>query len=132
MRFGYWMPVFGGWLRNVDDESMDASFAYNKKLARRTEAIGWDLTLIAELFLNDIKGISAPCLDAWTTAAAVVQASRHGAEIPLMSFKNSSAISVRSQPIASVRRASFLLYANDASMLSSSTLRSQPPNTGIQ
>src|ERR1041384_5542047 len=71
MRFGYWMPVFGGWLRNVDDENMDASFAYNKKLARRTEAIGWDLTLIAELFLNDIKGISAPCLAAWTTAAAL-------------------------------------------------------------
>jgi dimethylsulfone monooxygenase len=71
MRFGYWMPMFGGWLRNVDDENMDASFAYSKKLARRTEAIGWDLTLIAELFLNDIKGSSAPCLDAWTTAAAL-------------------------------------------------------------
>jgi FMNH2-dependent dimethyl sulfone monooxygenase len=71
MRFGYWMPVFGGWLRNVDDENMEASFAYTKKLARRTEAIGWDLTLIAELFLNDIKGISAPSLDAWTTAAAL-------------------------------------------------------------
>lgn len=25
MRFGYWMPVFGGWLRNVPDEGMDAS-----------------------------------------------------------------------------------------------------------
>jgi len=71
MRFGYWMPVFGGWLRNVEDECMDASFAYNKKLARRSEAIGFDLTLIAELFLNDIKGIAAPCLDAWTTAAAL-------------------------------------------------------------
>jgi len=71
MRFGYWMPVFGGWLRNVDDERMDATFAYNKKLARRSEQIGFDLTLIAELFLNDIKGISAPCLDAWSTAAAL-------------------------------------------------------------
>ena len=71
MRFGYWMPVFGGWLRNVPDEGMDASFAYTKRLARRSEAIGWDLTLIAELFLNDIKGIAAPCLDAWTTAAAL-------------------------------------------------------------
>ncbi|HEU4733261.1 MAG TPA: LLM class flavin-dependent oxidoreductase [Kofleriaceae bacterium] len=71
MRFGYWMPVFGGWLRNVGDEAMDASFAYNKKLARRSEQIGFDLTLIAELFLNDIKGIAAPCLDAWTTAAAL-------------------------------------------------------------
>jgi FMNH2-dependent dimethyl sulfone monooxygenase len=71
MRFGYWMPVFGGWLRNVEDERMDASFAYTKRLARRSEAIGFDLTLIAELFLNDIKGIAAPCLDAWTTAAAL-------------------------------------------------------------
>src|SRR4051794_16693503 len=71
MRFGYWMPVFGGWLRNVDDERMDSTFAYNKKLARRSEQIGFDLTLIAELFLNDIKGISAPCLDAWSTAAAL-------------------------------------------------------------
>jgi len=65
------MPVFGGWLRNVEDERMDATFAYNKKLARRSEQIGFDLTLIAELFLNDIKGISAPCLDAWSTAAAL-------------------------------------------------------------
>jgi dimethylsulfone monooxygenase len=71
MRFGYWMPVFGGWLRNVEDERMDATFAYNKKLARRSEQIGFDMTLIAELFLNDIKGISAPCLDAWSTAAAL-------------------------------------------------------------
>ena len=71
MRFGYWMPVFGGWLRNVDDEGMDASFNYVKRLARRSETIGYDLSLIAELFLNDIKGISAPSLDAWTTAAGL-------------------------------------------------------------
>jgi FMNH2-dependent dimethyl sulfone monooxygenase len=28
MRFGYWLPVFGGWLRNVDDESMEATWGY--------------------------------------------------------------------------------------------------------
>ena len=22
MRFGFWLPVFGGWLRNVEDEKM--------------------------------------------------------------------------------------------------------------
>ena len=37
--------------------------------ARRT--IGYDLTLIAELNLNDIKGIEAPALDAWSSAAAL-------------------------------------------------------------
>ena len=71
MRFGYWLPVFGGWLRNVDDERMDASWAYTRRLAQRSEALGYDLTLIAELFLNDIKGPDAPALDAWSTAAAL-------------------------------------------------------------
>lgn len=71
MRFGYWMPVFGGWLRNVSDEGMEATWSYVSRLARRSEELGYDLTLIAELFLNDIKGIRAPALDAWSTAAAL-------------------------------------------------------------
>jgi FMNH2-dependent dimethyl sulfone monooxygenase len=71
MRYGYWLPVFGGWLRNVPDEQMEASWQYVSRLARRSEQIGFDLTLIAELCLNDIKGIRAPALDAWSTAAAL-------------------------------------------------------------
>lgn len=71
MRYGYWLPVFGGWLRNVDDENMAATWEYSKKLARQSEQIGYDLTLVAELNLNDIKGESAPSLDAWSTAAAL-------------------------------------------------------------
>jgi FMNH2-dependent dimethyl sulfone monooxygenase len=71
MRYGYWLPVFGGWLRNVEDEGMAASWQYAKRLAQRSEEIGFDLTLIAELLLNDIKGIQAPSLDAWSTAAAL-------------------------------------------------------------
>jgi len=71
MRYGYWLPVFGGWLRNVEDEGMAASWEYVKKLAQRSEQIGYDLTLIAELNLNDIKGVDAPSLDAWSTAAAL-------------------------------------------------------------
>src|SRR4029077_6470814 len=71
MRFGYWLPVFGGWLRNVPDEGMEASWPYVQRLARRSEEIGYDLTLIAELFLNDIKGVAAPALDAGSRAAAL-------------------------------------------------------------
>jgi FMNH2-dependent dimethyl sulfone monooxygenase len=71
MRYGYWLPVFGGWLRNVDNERMEASWTYVKLLAQRSEALGFDLTLIAELNLNDIKGVEAPSLDAWSTAAAL-------------------------------------------------------------
>ena len=71
MRYGYWMPVLGGWLRNVREENMEASWDYVKRLAQRSEQIGYDLTLIAELFMNDIKGIDADSLEAWSTAAAL-------------------------------------------------------------
>ena len=71
IRYGYWMPVFGGWLRNVEDENMEASWPYVKRLAQRSEELGFDLSLIAELNLNDIKGVHAPSLDAWSTAAAL-------------------------------------------------------------
>src|SRR3984957_18023556 len=73
MRFGYWMPVFGGWLRNVPDEKMEASWPYAKRLAQRSEEIGFDCSLIAELNLNDIKGVEANSLDAWSTAAALAK-----------------------------------------------------------
>src|SRR5437667_9916170 len=76
MRFGYWLPVFGGWLRNVEDERMEASWRYVRDLAVRSEQIGFDITLIAELNLNDIKGIDAPSLDAWSTAAALAAVTR--------------------------------------------------------
>lgn len=71
MRYGYWAPVFGGWLRNLPEEDGAASWESMSRLVRRSEEIGYDLTLIAELNLNDIKGIEAPALDAWSTTAAL-------------------------------------------------------------
>src|ERR1700760_1496023 len=50
---------------------MEASGEYAKRLAQRSEQLGFGLTLIAELNLNDIKGVEAPSLDAWSTAAAL-------------------------------------------------------------
>src|SRR5213594_5202173 len=50
---------------------MDATWEYVRRLAQRSEQIGFDVTLIAELLLNDIKGPDAPALDAWSTAAAL-------------------------------------------------------------
>ncbi|MFT4306441.1 MAG: LLM class flavin-dependent oxidoreductase [Microbacterium sp.] len=71
MRFGYWTPIFGGWLRNVADEQTPASFAHLARIARAAERGGFDLTLVPELNLNDIKGPDGPALDAWTVSAAL-------------------------------------------------------------
>jgi dimethylsulfone monooxygenase len=71
MRFGYWMPIFGGWLRNVPDEGMPVTWPYVRDLATASEQHGFDLTLVAELNLNDIKGHHAASLDCWTLAPAL-------------------------------------------------------------
>ncbi len=71
MRYGFWLPVFGGWLRNIDDEQMPATWDYVRELTVQAEDLGYDLTLIAELNLNDIKGVEADSLDAWTTTASL-------------------------------------------------------------
>jgi FMNH2-dependent dimethyl sulfone monooxygenase len=71
MRYGYWLPVFGGWLRNVVDENMPTTWPYVKRVAQCSEQLGFDCTLVAELNLNDIKGPLAPSLDAFSTAAAL-------------------------------------------------------------
>jgi FMNH2-dependent dimethyl sulfone monooxygenase len=71
MRFGYWMPVFGGWLRNVTDEGMPLTWPYLRDLAIDSERHGFGLTLVAELNLNDIKGHHAPSLDCWALAPAL-------------------------------------------------------------
>ena len=70
-RVGFWLPIFGGWLRNVEDEGMPATFEYCLRVARRAEQLGFSTTLIAELNLNDVKGPAEPVLEAWSTAAAL-------------------------------------------------------------
>lgn len=74
MRLGYWQPLFGGWLRNVEHEGMPATWEYNLAVAHAAEEAGFEVTLLAELNLNDIKGPEEPCLDAWSTAAALAAA----------------------------------------------------------
>ncbi|WP_246939479.1 LLM class flavin-dependent oxidoreductase [Bacillus pinisoli] len=71
MKYGFWLPIFGGWLRNVEDENMPTTFEYAKKVIKSAEEWGFDTTLIAELYLNDIKGPEHDSLEAWTTAAAL-------------------------------------------------------------
>jgi dimethylsulfone monooxygenase len=71
MKFGFWLPIFGGWLRNVEDENMPPTFEYAKTVIQSAEKWGYDTTLIAELYLNDIKGPEHDSLEAWSTAAAL-------------------------------------------------------------
>jgi len=77
------MPVFGGWLRNVDDEGNAGGRGATCAIWRgRSERIGSTCRSSPSSTLNDIKGPEAPALDAWSTArrsAAVTESARaHG------------------------------------------------------
>ncbi|NMR20503.1 LLM class flavin-dependent oxidoreductase [Cellulomonas fimi] len=71
MRLGYWTPIYGGFLRNVGDEGMPATWDYVRHVSQLADRLGYDITLVPELYLNDRKGIDAPSLEAWELAAAI-------------------------------------------------------------
>lgn len=50
---------------------MPPTFDYVKEVIQSAEKWGYDTTLIAELYLNDIKGPERDSLEAWSTAAAL-------------------------------------------------------------
>ncbi|MEP6479294.1 MAG: LLM class flavin-dependent oxidoreductase [Rhodoglobus sp.] len=101
MKIGYWTPVYGGFLRNVAEEGMDASWDYVRRVSQSADALGYDITLVPELYLNDRKGIDAPSLEAWslssaiaavTTRLRIMTAVRPGFHLPTVIAKTSATI----------------------------------------
>lgn len=77
MHFGYWTPVYGGFLRNVGDEGTPADWETIRDISLTADRLGYHTTLIPELYLNDRKGIHAPCLEAWSLTAAVLAVTKN-------------------------------------------------------
>lgn len=73
LRMGVWAPVWGTFLGRVEkpEEVKEASFAHNARYVRRAEALGFESVLLLDRSLNSIKGVGAPVLEAWITAAAL-------------------------------------------------------------
>jgi dimethylsulfone monooxygenase len=111
LQVGFWLPIFGGWLRNVEDESMPTSFEYSLQLVQLAERLGFSTVLIPELNLNDIKGPGAPVLEAWTTAAALASTTQ---KIELMTairpgFRNPAVVAKMAANIDQISHGRFTL-----------------------
>ena len=98
LKLGYWTPVYGGFLRNVGDEGMPATWEYIRSLSQQADRLGYDTTLVPELYLNDRKGLHAPSLEAWSLSSAilatterlkVLTAVRPGFHLPAVTAKES-------------------------------------------
>ena len=73
LRMGVWAPVWGTFLGRVEkpETVKEASFAHNARYIQRAEELGFETTLLLDRSLNSIKGLGAPVLEAWITAAAL-------------------------------------------------------------
>ena len=70
MQFGIWLPVYGGWLRSLDQPTgpdVGACLA----IAQQAEALGFDFLYASENLLNCIHGPSEAVADAWSLLSAI-------------------------------------------------------------
>ena len=92
MKFGLWLPVYGGWLRLLDRRPLP-DFELCRKLAMNSEAAGYDYLYGSENLLNCVYGADAEVADPWmfvaglaavTQRIGLVVASKPGFRSPLV------------------------------------------------
>jgi len=73
IKLGIWAPVWGTFLGQKEDPSSvtEASFDFNAKYIKYAESLGFESVLLLDRSLNSTKGVRAPILEAWITAAAL-------------------------------------------------------------
>jgi len=71
IKFGIWLPIYGGWLIGAPIEEPEISYRYVEKVAREAEKIGYDSLWIADHLINPRKGEQFGALESWTTITAV-------------------------------------------------------------
>lgn len=70
MHVGIWLPVYGGWLRTIDQSSAP-HIPTCLAIAQQAEAIGFDFLYASENLLNCIHGPEAGVADAWSLLGAI-------------------------------------------------------------
>ena len=75
-KLGIYAPVYGGWLRGVEEKEAKPSYRYVAEVARKAEEIGVHSIWVPDHMLNPIKGEREPSLEAWTTLTAITALTR--------------------------------------------------------
>lgn len=70
MKFGLWLPVYGGWLR-LRNRRPQPDFELCRRLAVQAETSGYDYLYGSENLLNCVYGADAEVADPWMFAAGL-------------------------------------------------------------
>lgn len=70
MKFGVWVPVYGGWLR-TNNHRYQPSFKTCYEIANSAESNNYDYAYFSENYLNVVYGLEYEVADAWAYSAAI-------------------------------------------------------------
>lgn len=71
INLGVYIPMYGGWLKGIDEGEEDPTFNYAAATAIRAEEIGFDSIWVPDHMLNRRKEVTDKALEAWTTLSAI-------------------------------------------------------------
>ncbi len=84
MKLGIYIPMYGGWLKGVDEGERAPAFKYAEETAIKAEEIGFHSIWVTDHMLNRTKGERARSLEAWTTLTALAAITRKVELFPMV------------------------------------------------
>ncbi len=111
IRFGVWLPVYGGWLIDAPIEEPEISYSYIEKVAREAEDMGFDSVWVADHMLNPRKGEQVSALEAWTTLTAVAMRTTRvklGHAVLCQGFRNPAVLAKMASTLDEVSHGRFI------------------------
>ncbi len=74
LSFGLYIPVYGGWFGDIEEDEKEPKYDYLKKIAIKAEELKFDCLWIPDHLLNPIKDEDDPAIESWTLATALAEA----------------------------------------------------------
>jgi FMNH2-dependent dimethyl sulfone monooxygenase len=112
IKFGVWLPVYGGWLLGAPVEEPEISYKYVEKSAIEAENCGFDSIWVPDHLLNPRKGESISSLEAWTTLTALAVRThkvRLGHAVLCQGFRYPAVLAKMSATIDEISEGRFIL-----------------------
>lgn len=74
LSFGLYIPTYGGWFGDIEEDEKNPKYDYLKKIAKKAEELEFDCLWIPDHLLNPIKEEDDPAVESWTLATALAEA----------------------------------------------------------
>lgn len=112
MKFGVFLPQFGGWLIGAPVEEPEISYRHVARVAMEAEDRGFHSVWLADHMLNPRKGEQVPALESWTTLTALATCTSRvklGQAVICQSFRYPAVLAKMASTLDEISKGRFIL-----------------------